>query len=344
VQALSLNVKPGKASDWRLKIKQQNLNADLLFNPKINSLNGHISQIHLPKPGLSEKSDEDVLNLSPEQIPNLNLLIDSLQIGERKIGNITINTKSSASSLEVTYCKIQSPGYTMNLQGNWHQEQKVNKTDIQASLIFNNLAKTLENWAITPAVDASKGEAQFKGYWSGPIYNFSLPKMNGQLSLTLKHGRITDLSPEMEQKLGLGKLLSILSLQTLPRRLTLDFSDLSQKGYSFDIFKGDFILTKGVLNTQNSYIDGPVAYASMKGELDLVRRLYDVELGISPHVAASLPIVATLAGGPVAGAAAWVVGKIINQGMQKVSAYTYKITGPWSNPIVQQISIVKKKK
>lgn len=344
IKDLALKITPLKAGDWGLKIKQVNLRADLIYTRKVNTLSGQISEMHLPKPSLSgDEAEEDKLHLKPGQIPNLNLRIDNLQLGDLRVGDITLNTKSGPRSLELTWCKIQTPGYTMNLQGVWHQENKRNKTDIQASLIFNNLAKTLEHWAITPAADASKGEAEFKGSWAGPIYDFSLQKLDGQLSLTLKHGRITDLSPETEQKLGLGKLLSILSLQTLPRRLTLDFSDLSQKGYSFDIFKGNFNLTKGILNTQDSYIDGPVAYASMKGELNLVQRLYDLELGISPHVAASLPVVATLAGGPVAGAAAWVVGKIINQGMHKVSAYTYKISGPWSHPVVQQISIIKKK-
>ncbi len=96
-------------------------------------------------------------------------------------------------------------------------------------------------------------------------------------------------------------MLSILSLQTIPRRLKLDFSDLSQGGYSFDTLKGNFVHKKGVMNTADSYIDGPVAYASIKGDLDIVKQLYSVDLHISPHITASLPIVATIAGGPYCG-------------------------------------------
>ena len=166
--------------------------------------------------------------------------------------------------------------------------------------------------------------------------------LNGKIYLQLNNGRITHLSHETEEKLGLGKLLSILSLQTIPRRLKLDFSDLSHEGYSFDIFKGNFAMRKGVVNTQDSYLDGPVAYASMKGDLDIVHRMYDLNLSISPHITASLPIVATIAGGPIVGLAAWVANKIINQSMQKISAYSYKVSGPWDQPVVQQLSIIKK--
>ena len=96
------------------------------------------------------------------------------------------------------------------------------------------------------------------------------------------------------------------------------------------------------MNTTDSYIDGPVAYGSMKGKLDVVHYRYDLDLHISPHITASLPIVATIAGGPVAGMAAWVASKIINQGMQTVTGYTYKVTGPWHKPVVEQVSIFKK--
>ena len=124
--------------------------------------------------------------------------------------------------------------------------------------------------------------------------------------------------------------------------MKLDFSDLSQEGYSFDKLKGNFTLKNGVMNTKDSYIDGPVAYASMKGNLDVVHHRYDIDLHISPHITASLPIVATIAGGPIAGLAAWAASKIINQGMQTVTGYTYQVSGPWLKPVVKQISIFKK--
>ena len=101
------------------------------------------------------------------------------------------------------------------------------------------------------------------------------------------------------------------------------------------------------MTTEDSYLDGPVAYASMKGDLDIVNHLYDVDLRVSPYIMASLPIVVTIAGGPIAGPiagfATWVASKLINKGLQQISAYTYKISGPWLDPIVQQVHIYKKK-
>ena len=141
-----------------------------------------------------------------------------------------------------------------------------------------------------------------------------------------------------------SKLLSILSLQTIPRRLKLDFSDLAYDGYSFDQFEGQFVLKDGVMSTDNSVIDGPVALVSMKGRLDLDKRLYDLDLHVLPHITASLPVVAAIAGGPIAGIATWAASKILTEGVDKVTGYTYTITGPWLEPVVQQVHIYRKKK
>lgn len=327
---------------WSFNVVQKKIAADFNYYPTSNLVDGYIRYLKLAKPDWAVKeSEEAAAKLNPDQIPNLNLRVDNISLGNKPIGNVTLKSKTSAQRLWIEYCKIESPFYQLMLNGDWSQQGKINKTKIVAKLHLIDLAKNLQRLEINPVVDASKGDIQFDGGWKGTPSDFSLASLTGRLYMELKNGRITQLSPETEEKLGLGKLLSVLSLQTIPRRLKLDFSDLSHEGYSFDIYKGNFVVTQGIMNTQDSYIDGPVAYGSMKGDLDLARRSYDLNLSISPHITASLPIVATIAGGPIAGIAAWVANKIINQSMQKITGYSYKISGPWDQPIVQQLSIVK---
>ena len=338
--AVKAKVLPNKS--WSFTVEQKKIAADLTYSSLTNTLSGFVKYLHLDKIKKSDVTSETKSSISPGQIPNLNLRIDNLSVGDLQVGDVTFKSQSTPERLLINYCRIDSSVYQFNIEGDWTQKGKNNQTKIQLKLQLKDLAKSLDRWHITPAVDAGKGDLEFRGGWNSSLYDFSLSSLNGTMSLQLKNGRITHLSPETEEKLGLGKLLSVLSLQTIPRRLKLDFSDLSHQGYSFDIFKGSFTINKGIMTTQDSYIDGPVAYASMKGDLDLVRRMYDLNLSISPHITASLPIVATIAGGPVIGIAAWVANKIINQSMQKIISYSYKISGPWNQPIVQQLSIVKK--
>lgn len=342
----NLEVKLGrvKKEEWKIDLKQKDILAKFHYNTASNTIKGAASKLYLNYDNSRPIQRQIFSHLKPANIPNIDLHIDSLYLNQLSLGEITLKTSSSLHRLEVQQCKIKSAYYQLLIKGDWIDVVSKPRTSFQADIEIKNLAKSLENFKISPVVEANRGLVHVQGKWPGAIYDFSLPKIKGEMIISLKNGRITHLSPEAEEKLGLGKLLSILSLQTIPRRLTLDFSDLSEDGYSFDEFHGNFSFSKGMMFTQNSYIDGPVAYANMKGNLDIAKQYYDLDLRVNPHITASLPVVATLAGGPIAGMATWVASKLINQSMQRISGYTYKVTGPWKAPVVQQIKIIKNKR
>ena len=334
--------------EWAFQLQQPDITADLRYNLSSNTLSGNIQRLQLTNMFASTDQKNWFLQaLSPKDIPNLNIEIDAFKLDDVDVGSLVLKSTSNANGVIIQDAKIVAPEYQLLVQGDWKQSGQKNNTTLKAELQLTDLGKALARWHKMPAVEAQRGTVIFNGGWAGAINQFSLDKVTGSLQMMLKTGRISHFDKATEEKLGLGKLLSILSLQTIPRRLQLDFSDLSKGGYTFDEFKGTFDLQNGVMSTKDSYLDGPVAYASMKGDLDVVHHLYDVELRVSPYIMASLPIVVTIAGGPVAGPiagiATWVASKLINKGIQQISAYTYKISGPWRDPIVQQVHIYRKK-
>ena len=44
---------------------------------------------------------------------------------------------------------------------------------------------------------------------------------------------------------GIGKLLSVVSLQTLPKVVTLDFTDIFSQGFAFDQISGNIEIAHG---------------------------------------------------------------------------------------------------
>ena len=59
------------------------------------------------------------------------------------------------------------------------------------------------------------------------------PSMSGAFAVNVETGQFLKADP------GIAKLLGVLSLQALPRRLTLDFRDVFSDGFSFDFVRGD---------------------------------------------------------------------------------------------------------
>jgi uncharacterized protein YhdP len=137
--------------------------------------------------------------------------------------------------------------------------------------------------------------------------------------------------------MGFGRLLNLLSIQSIPRRLSLDFSDLFQKGYSFDSLKADFTLKDGGAFTNNMQFNGPIARVDIAGEIGLAGKNVDIQLNVTPYVTSSLPVVAAIAGGPVVGMATWMVDKVVSGQVSKVATHEYRVTGSWMNPVWTQV-------
>jgi uncharacterized protein YhdP len=125
----------------------------------------------------------------------------------------------------------------------------------------------------------------------------------------------------------------------LPRRLSLDFSDIFQKGFSFDRIEGDFILKDGNATTQNLVMDGPAARIEAQGRIGLGARDYDQIVTVNPNVTSSLPVAGAVVGGLGVGAAMLLAQQILEPEIDKATRVKYRVSGPWDNPEVKRITV-----
>ena len=61
----------------------------------------------------------------------------------------------------------------------------------------------------------------------------------------------------------------MLSLQSLPRRLALDFRDVFTEGFAFDFVRGDVTIQQGIAATNNLQMKGVNAAVLMEGKADI---------------------------------------------------------------------------
>ena len=327
---------------WIVSLNEPEFEGHISYHLKDKLVDVKLSRLYLDASLLSkDKPRPKAWNIA--DMPKVKLEVNDFRWDEMALGELYADAFGEGSSYKIEQIKIKSPHYDILMHGLWHHEKGKDFIKVNAEMIINRLSKTLEQWGLTPAADAKQGYLEFEGSWQQALNQINLKNLSGKLEVSLKKGNITHLDPQTEQKIGLGKLLSILSLQTLPRRLQLDFSDLATKGFAYDVFKGHFNLADGLLKTNDALMDGPIALIQMNGGLNVLDRWYDLELQVYPYITASLPVVASIAGGPLAGVATWAASHVINKGMQQVSAYTYKVTGPWGSPQVKQLGLKRKK-
>ena len=141
-----------------------------------------------------------------------------------------------------------------------------------------------------------------------------------------------------------GRLIGLLNLNVLPRRMTLDFSDVFGSGFTFDSITGDFSFDKGDAYTSNLSIISPAAQIALLGRVGLVAQDYDQQALVIPSVSENVPLLSALLGpiGIGIGVAYFVnqktqLIKFLPNTIEKLLQKEYHITGSWENPNVELV-------
>lgn len=177
------------------------------------------------------------------------------------------------------------------------------------------------------------GDARVEGdlNWTGGIEDFALAKLNGDFVVAVKQGQFLKVEP------GVAKLLGILSLQALPRRITLDFRDVFSDGFAFDEISGNVHFDRGAAYTRDLRMNGPAAKVSMSGVFDLVGETQNLRVNIQPRLDDTVAVASAIVGGPVVGIGALIAGKVLKNPIGQALYFDYRVTGGWSDPVITKM-------
>ncbi|OGV28136.1 MAG: hypothetical protein A3F18_04375 [Legionellales bacterium RIFCSPHIGHO2_12_FULL_37_14] len=327
---------------WDINLDVNNLYAHLKFDEKMYLLSGKIDSLSLTKEDFNSSLTGD-FTLKPQFLPSMDINIKDLKYAKLDLGSLNIKAQHKDHAFNVTSWELQNLSFAINGKASWKLINDEDESNLSFSVTAKDIHKMLLALQWNPVLEAGKLELSANLNYDYPLWKVKLTNMHGEVDARIVHGRTMNLDKQTESKLGLVKILSLFSLQTIPRRLQLDFSDLSHEGYSFDEFSGEFNLNEGKLQTKTCKFEGPVAATEIFGKVDLDSEIYDLIIRIYPQIAASLPVVATIAGGPVAGAATWLASRLLKNGMQQITSYTYRVTGPWNDPVIEPFKFTKKR-
>ncbi len=335
-------------------LKLSNLNIQLSKTPSqfILGLNNADmdGQIILPRSGMkqgihanfqrinlsSQMSVGGKTSVNPRSLPPISFVGNDVRFGDMNIGHAILNLVPVAGGMAVRQLDLSSSNYKLHAEGSW----TTGRTRLQGNLSTSNVSELLKSWGFSSNnLMGGTGDVNFDLNWPGSFLQPSTQALSGTVSLNIANGRIVNLGDATDAKMGLGRLLNIFSLQSLPRHLSLNFSDVFEKGYSFDSLTGDFNLRNGNANTQNTQFQGTIAKIELSGRIGLAAKDLDMKISVTPYVTSSLPVVAAIAtANPVAGVAAFVVDKMVSPAVSHLTTYNYSITGSWANPLWNQIS------
>jgi len=194
-----------------------------------------------------------------------------------------------------------------------------------------DLKKLQEQFGFQSFIASKKSEFDLDLIWAEIPLRMEIINGEGSVKINIDDGQITVLERVP------GKIFGLFSLAKLPKRLLLDFSDVTKKGFSFKKVTADLQFNKGNAYTCNLVIKGTTADILIIGATDLIGRTFNQLAIVQPAVSDMLPMGGAMLGGPAVAASVFIFTKLLRKPLKEAGVNYYSINGPWENPKIELI-------
>ncbi len=289
-----------------------------------------LSRLDLPE------GEDEVVAMDTEptkELPAIDLAVDRFLLHGREIGELRAEAENADGLWRIRFTARNEDGELIG-NGQWRPAKpgSAPASRFEFHLSARSLEGLLRQWGYPGMVRRGRGSLAGILSWAGPPTSLDYKTLAGQLHLSAESGQFNKLEP------GVGRLLGVLSLQMLPRRITLDFRDVFSEGFAFDRIRGEVAVERGIMRTDDFSIEGPAATVLMNGKVDLAAETQDLKVRVQPALGEMLATSVLLIN-PAMGAAAWVMNKVFGKPLDKVFAFDYTVTGPWEDPKVEKVAV-----
>ena len=274
-----------------------------------------------------------IWNLKASNIPSLRVKTKTLVWRDWRLRNVEFETDHHPRGMVINNISINDPHLLVSGKGSWLRRswRLDEETTFSFKLSSPNMGDMLQHLGYSRYVDKSKMQATLHWQWPGAPYKFSWGALSGKMSVDFEEGVVSDIDPGAG-----GRFLGLFNLLHLPKRLSLDFADVYKKGFVFDSITGTYIFGGGDAVTQDVEIRASAADLTMMGRIGVEDQDYDLVAIVRPHSSVATFAGGTLVAGPTIGLGLVLLQEIF--GLDLLGKDIHKIQGPWSDPVVTNIS------
>ena len=287
----------------------------------------HLKRLDLPSAEHQNGEPSSSSTAAATPLSNVELHVESLALAGRDLGELRVRLSPVKAGMLVENLIFSSPEARFEASGIL-SEHPLRPTQLKIDASTQNLGKTLTRLGHADAIKGGQGSMTGNLSWMGGPESFNLGTLNGSLGIDLSKGQFLKVDP------GVGRLVGVLSLQALPRRISLDFRDVFSQGFAFDDIDGQIHLEKGVAYMQNLRMNGPAAKVRMSGVVNLAAETQNLNVEIQPRLEDSVAVASAIIGGPVVGLGTYLASKILKDPIGQITSFEYAVSGTWGDPIV----------
>jgi len=320
------------AGIWQLQLASREATGEIRYDPfGRGAVRARLKNLALD----AEATAADTAHAAPtapgEDLPALDVIAENFAIGPRQLGRLELQARNEASDWRIDRLAIVNPDARFDGSGVWHM-QPARRFVVDFTLDSGDLGALLGRLGFPGTVRRGSGKLAGELAWNGVPYVIDYPSLSGNLAVEAGSGQFAKIEPG-----AAGRLLGLISLQGLPRRITLDFRDVFSDGFAFDSIAGKLDVKAGIMHTDRLQIDGPSARVLMRGNVDLKEETQRLVVNVQPELGGTAALGVAVVN-PIAGAAALLAHKVLQNPLNQIFSFDYGISGSWDDPKVEKLS------
>lgn len=330
---------------WQANIDSEQASGYITWNePRagqdMGRVTARLASLIIPQSAASEVTNLLQGESDAEQLPALDIIAENFELFGKRFGHLELMAHNARGELgrewRISKLSLTNPDGELKATGKWSSRGKSSQSALDYTLNITDAGRLLDRFGFSKVLRGGKGRMEGNVSWTGPPFSLDIPSLSGQIRLDLAAGEFLKVDAASQ---GAAKLLGVLSLQSLPRRLTLDFRDVFSEGFAFDGVIAAATITNGLAKTENFKMRGVSATVLIDGTADIAKENQDLHVVVIPEInAGAASIVYGLAINPVIGVGTFLAQLFLREPLMRTFTFEYQISGPWKDPVVTRLA------
>ena len=326
---------------WQANINSVQASGHVAWNESrsgrgLGKVTARLSSLTIPEAAPADVSDLMEEKSATTQIPALDIVAEQFELGGKKLGRLELVANNVRADTwrewRIAKLSLANPDGVFNATGKWAMRDGQNVSGLNYTLDVIDAGRLLERFGFVHVLRGGRGSMQGELNWNGLPFSMDLASLAGQVQLDLAAGQFLKVDP------GAAKLLGVLSLQSLPRRLTLDFRDVFSEGFAFDGIVARAGISHGIMTTDSFKMRSVSAAVLLDGSVDIVRETQNLNVVVLPEINIGAASVAYgLMVNPVIGLGTFLAQLVLRDPLTEAFTMEYQIAGSWKDPAIAKV-------
>ncbi|WP_375057107.1 YhdP family protein [Zobellella sp. DQSA1] len=285
-----------------------------------------------PAPG-DDRLAQHAADISPRLVPALEVECQDCRWRELALGRLSfrLEPQPEQNGVRLVDLRLDGPLLQGTAEGQWLQHQSGNLSRLEWQARTPSLQRLWQGLGQESPFSETQASLTGQLRWLDLPWRPDRASMSGSLGAETGAGVLTELNDR-----GAG-LLSVLSMESVLRRLRLDFRDVFEQGFYFDRIGASGELRNGVLHNDDFVLNGAAGDLRGRGQLDLVAEQLDYQFDFTPNLTGNLPVLAAFAVTPVTGLYVLALSKVLGPVVDVFTRIRYRVSGPLAQPQVTEL-------